>query len=57
LILHGDDDQTVPIGASAVLWAKLVKGVTLKVLEGGPHGVCTTLKDLVNEELLAFIQG
>jgi non-heme chloroperoxidase len=57
LILHGDDDQTVPIGASAVLWAKLVKGVTLKVLEGGPHGVCTTLKDQVNEELLAFIQG
>jgi non-heme chloroperoxidase len=56
LILHGDDDQIVPIGASALLTAKLVKGATLKVYPGAPHGMCTTLKDRVNEDLLAFIK-
>src|SRR5205814_6351876 len=56
LILHGDDDQIVPIADSALLSAKIVKGATLKVYEGLPHGMCTTLKDRVNEELLAFIK-
>src|SRR6516164_7732710 len=55
LILHGDDDQIVPIGASAMLSSKLVKGAVLKVIAGAPHGMCSTLKDRVNEELLAFI--
>jgi non-heme chloroperoxidase len=57
LILHGDDDQIVPIGASAMLSSKLVKGATLKVYQGGSHGMCTTRKDEVNADLLAFIQG
>lgn len=57
LILHGDDDQIVPIGASALLAAKLVSDATLKIYEGAPHGMCTTLKDRVNEDLLAFIKG
>ena len=56
LILHGDDDQIVPIGASALLSAKLVKGATLKVIPGAPHGMCSTLKGQVNAELLAFFQ-
>ena len=56
LILHGDDDQIVPIGDSALLSAKLVKGATLKIIPGAPHGMCSTLKDQVNAELLAFLQ-
>ncbi|MBV9959237.1 MAG: alpha/beta hydrolase, partial [Acidobacteria bacterium] len=56
LILHGDDDQIVPIGASALLSSKLVKGATLKVIPGAPHGMCSTLKDQINAELLAFFQ-
>lgn len=54
LILHGDDDQIVPIAASALLSSKLVKGSTLKVIPGAPHGMPATLKDLINTELLAF---
>jgi non-heme chloroperoxidase len=54
LILHGDDDQIVPIADSALLSAKLVKGATLKVIPGAPHGMCSTLKNEINEELLAF---
>lgn len=57
LILHGDDDQIVPIGASAMLSSKLVKNATLKVYEGAPHGMCTTLKDRVNADLLAFLRA
>jgi pimeloyl-ACP methyl ester carboxylesterase len=57
LILHGDDDQIVPIAASAVLSAKIVKRATLKVYKGAPHGMCTTLKDQVNAELLEFIKS
>src|SRR3977135_4180542 len=57
LILHGDDDQIVPIGASAMLSSRLVKGATLKVYKGAPHGMCTTQKDEVNADLLAFIKG
>ena len=56
LILHGDDDQIVPIGASAMLSSKLVKGATLKVYPGAPHGMCSTRKDQVNADLLAFLQ-
>ena len=57
LILHGDDDQIVPIGASALLSSKLVKGATLKVYQGAPHGMCSTHKDQVNADLLAFLKG
>ena len=57
LILHGDDDQIVPIGASALLSSKLVMGAKLKVVPGAPHGMCSTLKDQVNTELLAFIRS
>ncbi|HXR34269.1 MAG TPA: alpha/beta hydrolase [Verrucomicrobiae bacterium] len=56
LILHGDDDQIVPIGASALLSSKLVMGARLKVIGGAPHGMCSTLKDRVNAELLAFFK-
>ncbi len=56
LILHGDDDQIVPIADSALLSAKLVKGARLVVVKGAPHGLCTTMKDRVNAELLAFIK-
>ena len=57
LILHGDDDQIVPIADSALLSAKLVKNATLKVYQGAPHGMCTTHKDQVNADLLSFIKG
>jgi non-heme chloroperoxidase len=57
LILHGDDDQIVPIADSALLSAKIVKGAVLKVYKGASHGMCTTLKDQVNEELLAFLKS
>jgi non-heme chloroperoxidase len=57
LILHGDDDQIVPIGAAAMLSSKLVKDATLKVIPGAPHGMCSTLKDQINQELLSFFQS
>ena len=56
LVLHGDDDQIVPIEASARLTAKLVGGATLKVIPGAPHGMCSTLKDQISAELLAFLK-
>jgi len=56
LILHGDDDQIVPIADSAELSAKLVKGAILKTIPGAPHGMCSTLKDQINAELLNFFQ-
>jgi non-heme chloroperoxidase len=56
-IMHGDDDQIVPIGASALKSSKLVKGSALKVYPGLPHGMCTTHKNVVNEDLLAFIKA
>jgi non-heme chloroperoxidase len=56
LVLHGDDDQIVPIAASGLQSSKIIKDATLKVYEGAPHGMCTTLKDRVNEELLAFFK-
>ena len=57
LILHGDDDQIVPIGAAAMQSSKLVKGAVLKVYPGAPHGMCSTHKDQVNADLLAFAKG
>jgi non-heme chloroperoxidase len=56
LVLHGDDDQIVPIGAAGMLSSKIVKGATLKVYPGAPHGMCSTLKDQVNSDLLGFFQ-
>jgi len=56
LILHGDDDQIVPIGASGLMSAKIVKNATLKVYPGFPHGMPTTNPDQINADLLAFIQ-
>jgi non-heme chloroperoxidase len=57
LILHGDDDQIVPIRASALLSAKLIKGAQLKVYPGFPHGMCSTHKDVINADLFAFCKG
>ena len=57
LVLHGDDDQIVPIADSALLSSKIIKGAKLVVYEGAPHGMCTTLKDRVNAELLAFLKA
>jgi len=57
LIMHGDDDQIVPIGASAMLSSKLVKDSTLKVYPGLSHGMCTINKDQINTDLLAFIKA
>lgn len=57
LILHGDDDQIVPIAASALLSSKIVKGSVLKVYPGYPHGMCQTNKDVINADLLAFLKG
>ena len=56
LILHGDADQIVPIQDSALLSAKLIKNSTLKVYPGAPHGMCTTLADTVNADLLEFLK-
>jgi non-heme chloroperoxidase len=57
LIMHGTDDQIVPIGASALHSSKIVKGATLKLYEGAPHGMPSTLKDQINADLLAFFKG
>ncbi len=56
LIMHGDDDQIVPIGASAMLSSKLVKNAQLKIYKGGSHGICQTQKDEVNQDLFAFLK-
>ena len=57
LVMHGDDDQIVPIENSAHLAVKLLKNGTLKVYEGLPHGMATTHADIINADLLAFFQG
>jgi non-heme chloroperoxidase len=57
LIMHGDDDQIVPIADSALLSAKLVKNATLKVYPGLPHGMCSTHPEIINRDLLDFIRG
>jgi non-heme chloroperoxidase len=56
LVLHGDDDQIVPIADSALLSSKIIKNAKLVIYKDAPHGMCTTLKDRVNEELLAFFK-
>jgi non-heme chloroperoxidase len=57
LIMHGDADQIVPYQDAGVLSAQIVKGSILKIIPGAPHGMCTTLKDMVNQELLTFFKG
>ena len=57
LVMHGDDDQIVPIADSALLSSKLLKNAKLKVYPGLPHGMCTTHPEIVNPDLLAFIKG
>jgi non-heme chloroperoxidase len=57
LIIHGDDDQIVPIGDSAMLSSKIVKDAVLKVYPKAPHGLATTHKDQLNADLLAFIRS
>jgi non-heme chloroperoxidase len=57
LIIQGDDDQIVPFAAAGQLQARLIKGATLKVYKGAPHGLCTTHKHQVNEDLLAFLKS
>lgn len=57
LVMHGDDDQIVPIGASAHASAKLLKRGTLQVYAGLPHGMCTTHAEVIDADLLAFIRG
>ncbi len=57
LILHGDDDQIVPIGAAAMLSSKLVRNAKLKIYPGFSHGMCTVNQDQINSDLLAFIQS
>ncbi len=56
LVLHGDDDQIVPIVAAGLLSSKMIKEATLKVYPGAPHGMCSTLKDQINADLLSFFQ-
>jgi non-heme chloroperoxidase len=56
LIVHGDDDQIVPISNSAIVSARLIRRATLKIIPGAPHGLCSTHKELINAELLAFSQ-
>lgn len=57
LVMHGDDDQVVPIGASAMLSSKLVRHAQLKVYKGYPHGMATTQHDVINTDLLAFFKA
>ena len=57
LILHGDDDQIVPIGDSAILSSKIIKNARLEVYKGAPHGMCSTHKVQVNAHLLSFVRG
>ena len=57
LVMHGDDDQIVPIADSALLSAKLLKNGTLKVYEKLPHGMCTTHAEVINPDLLAFCRA
>ena len=57
LIIHGDDDQIVPIGASALLSSKLVKDAILKIYPGAPHGLAETHKDQLNADLLEFLKA
>lgn len=55
--MHGDDDQVVPIAASALLWVKPLRHGTLKVYEGLSHGMCATHPDVINADLLTFVKS
>jgi non-heme chloroperoxidase len=57
VLIHGDDDQVVPIGAAALASATIIKHATVKVYPGAPHGLTDTDKDDLNADLLAFVQG
>jgi non-heme chloroperoxidase len=57
LVMHGDDDQIVPIGASAMKSSQLVRNATLKVYPRFPHGMCTVNADIINQDLLAFLSA
>jgi non-heme chloroperoxidase len=57
LVLHGDDDQIVPYADAELISSKIIKNAKLVIYKGAPHGMCTTLKDRVNEEPLAFIKS
>jgi non-heme chloroperoxidase len=57
LIMHGEDDQVVPIGISGQVSARIVKGATLKIYPGLPHGMCSTHKDQINTDLFEFISS
>jgi non-heme chloroperoxidase len=57
LLMHGDDDQIVPIDASARSSAKLLRNAVLKIYPGAPHGMAETLRDQVNSDLLSFIES
>ena len=57
LVMHGDDDQVVPIGISSEMTAKIIRNATLKVYPGLPHGMCATHADLINPDLLAFFKS
>jgi non-heme chloroperoxidase len=57
LVLHGDDDQVVPIGVAGLKSAQLVANATLKIYPGAPHGITDTHKDQLNADLLAFLQA
>jgi non-heme chloroperoxidase len=57
LIIHGDDDQIVPIGAAGAMSSKIVKGAIFKVYKGAPHGLAQTHQDALNQDLLAFIKS
>ena len=57
LIIHGDDDQIVPIEASAMISSKLIKNAILKIYSGGPHGLADTHKDQLNTDLLDFLKS
>ena len=57
LVLHGDDDQIVPYADSALLSSKIIKNAKLVIYKNAPHGMCTTLKERVNEELIGFIKA
>jgi non-heme chloroperoxidase len=57
LVIHGDDDQIVPFGAAGAFSSKMIKNARLEVYKGAPHGLCSTLKDKVNADLLSFIKA
>jgi len=57
IFIHGSDDQVVPLAASALISSKIVKGSVLKVYEGAPHGLPSTLKDRLNTDLLEFVRS